>query len=76
MDDVQSAVLTTGVYQGYIFNPLIFIIYVNHMANSSNLFKFIIYTDNTTLSTTTEVILNNIKYPDVESKIDLELGYI
>ncbi len=49
---------------------------MNYMANSSNLFKFIIYADDTTLSTTIEVIHNDINNADVESNINLELGCI
>ncbi len=50
-DDVKSEMLmvTTGVPQGSILSPLLFIIYVNDIANASNLFKFIIYADGTTL---------------------------
>ncbi len=50
MDDVQSEMLmvTTDVPQRSILSPLLFIIYVNDMANPSNLFKFIIYADDTT----------------------------
>ncbi len=43
------------------------------MANSSNMFKFIIYANDTTLSTTIEVILNDMTNADVESKTNVEL---
>ncbi len=78
MDDVKSEMLmvTTGVSQGSILGPLLFIIYVNDIANASNLFNFIIYADDTTLSTTIEVILNNINNDNVESKINSEIACI
>ena len=50
--------ISTGVLQGYIFGPLLFIIYINNLCIASKLFKMIIYADDTTLNSTLDVLGN------------------
>ena len=59
IDDIKSeyCLISTGVPQGSILGPLLFIIYMNDIAEASDLFDFILYADDTSLTTTVKLIL-------------------
>ena len=45
--DSEQMTIRTGVPQGSILGPLLFLIYVNDIANVSNLFNSILFADDT-----------------------------
>ena len=66
--------ISTGMPQGSILGPLLFIIYMNDIPEVSTFFKFILYADDTSLLNSLSISLNSYD-PDMHT-INLELSRI
>ena len=62
MHDSNHKIINCGVPQGSILGPLLFILYINDIVNTTSLLEFILFADDTTLL---------FSHPDIASQNDI-----
>ena len=67
--------IQTGVPQGSILGPLLFLLYMNDIPNCSSIFKFILYADDTSLLNSIQLSIS-VNCKDKIDKMNEELSKI
>jgi hypothetical protein len=63
--------LTTGVPQGSVLGPLIFLLYINDLAHVSKNLEFTLFADDTTVLYLNELLLNTLEDAAIEMNVVL-----